>query len=94
MKKRKVVHDPITAGFIKRRQREVKDNMKFDIAKTLENEKTEIKKYLNSEIVEESCIPIINDMNKLKLVWDMFILLLAVLTSFAVGFELVISALT
>lgn len=29
-------------------------------------------------------------MNKLKLVWDMFILVLAVLTSFAVGFEFVL----
>ena len=32
-------------------------------------------------------------MNKLKLVWDMVILLLAVLTSFSVGFEFVIKSL-
>lgn len=32
-------------------------------------------------------------MQKSKLVWDMFVLFLAVLTSFAVGFELVISSL-
>ena len=32
-------------------------------------------------------------MNKIKLVWDMFILVLAVLTSFSVGFEFVIKSL-
>ena len=32
-------------------------------------------------------------MDKYKLVWDMFILLLAVVTSFSVGFELVITSL-
>lgn len=64
--------------------------MQFDIKKTVKEEKDRRKAYLLSEIVEESCIPIINDMNKLKLVWDMFILVLAVLTSFAVGFEFVL----
>ena len=46
-----------------------------------------------SFLIEVGCIPIINDMNKLKLVWDMVILLLAVLTSFSVGFEFVIKSL-
>lgn len=32
-------------------------------------------------------------MSKVKLVWDMFILFLAVVTSFAVGFELVLQGL-
>ena len=64
--------------------------MNFDIQKTLAKEKEDRKNYLLSETVEESWIPIINDMNKIKLIWDMFILCLAVLTSFAVGFELVI----
>ena len=67
--------------------------MQFDIEKTLAKEKEDRKNYLLSEAVEVSCIPIINDMDKYKLVWDMFILLLAVLTSFAVGFELVITEL-
>ena len=65
--------------------------MNFDIQKTLAKEKEDRKNYLLSETVEESWIPIINDMNKIKLIWDMFILCLAVLTSFAVGFELVIT---
>ena len=67
--------------------------MQFDIKQTLKKESEDRKNYLLSETVEESCIPIINDMNKMKLIWDMFILVLAVLTSFAVGFELVIKAL-
>ena len=68
--------------------------MQFDIKKTLAKEKEDRKNYLLSETIEVSCIPIINDMNKMKLFWDMFILLLAVLTSFMVGFELVITSLT
>jgi uncharacterized protein (DUF58 family) len=40
--------------------------------------------------VEEGCIPFFNDMNKYKMAWDMFILALAVLTSFACGFEFVL----
>lgn len=42
---------------------------------------------------EESWIPIINDMNKGKQLWDMFILVLAIITSFSVGFELVLTSL-
>ena len=45
-------------------------------------------------VIEQSCIPFVNDMDKAKLIWDMFILFLAVLTSFAVGFELVIKSLS
>ena len=72
----------------------MKRDMQFDIEKTLAKEKEDRKNYLDSERVEKSWIPIINDMNKLKLLWDMFILFLAVLTSFAVGFELVIKSLS
>ena len=42
---------------------------------------------------EESCIPFVNDMDRYKLIWDMFILILAVVTSFTVGFEFVLSSL-
>lgn len=42
---------------------------------------------------EESCIPYVNDMDRYKLIWDMFILCLAVITSFMVGFEFVILSL-
>ena len=67
--------------------------MNFDIKKTLLKEKEDKKQYLLQETVEKSFIPIVNDMNKMKLIWDMFILFLAILTSFAVGFELVMTDL-
>ena len=67
--------------------------MQFDIAETLKQEKEARKAYLASEVIEESCIPIINQMSKGKQAWDMIILVLAVITSFTVGFELVLSSL-
>ena len=60
---------------------------------TIEKERQARKSYRLLEEVEPSCLPIFQDMSKGKLAWDMLILALAVLTSFAVGFELVILSL-
>ena len=72
----------------------MKDELGFDIVNQLKEEKAKRKAYLASEVIETSCIPIINDMNKVKQLWDMFVLALAVITSFSVGFELVLTSLT
>jgi hypothetical protein len=85
--------DEVQRAFMERRHDNVLKEMDFDIKKTLAKEKEDTKQYMLSETVEKSCIPIVNDMNKLKLIWDMFILFLAIVTSFLVGFELVINAL-
>ena len=39
---------------------------------------------------EEHWIPVINDMGKKKQIWDMTILVLAIVSSFTVGFELIL----
>ena len=70
--------------------KDVKDEMGFDIMETLKVEKAKRREYDKNEQVEASWIPIINDMNRYKLVWDMFILFLAVCSAFTVGFEFVI----
>lgn len=76
-----------------RLQQSVLRELEFDIKTDNAEQKKRRKVILLSEQVEESCIPFVNDMDRKKLLWDMFILCLAVLTSFSVGFEFVISSL-
>ena len=91
---RKQSLDPVSMLLWQQRCREVHQELKFDVQKQQQDDKAKRKAYLASEVVETSCIPIINDMNKVKQLWDMFVLALAVITSFSVGFELVLTSLS
>ena len=92
-KEKKKPFDPVTDHIWKQRCAEVMSEYRFDVQAVIADEKKKRKAFLASENQEKSCIPIIDDMNKGKQAWDMIILALAIVTSFTVGFELVLTSL-
>ena len=86
--------DMIEQTWVLQRQQYVLQELGFDIKERKKEDSEKKKTYLASEMVEASWIPIINDMNKGKQIWDMMVLALAIVTSFAVGFELVLKSLS
>ena len=63
------------------------------MAELIKTDKAKLKRKQFDNLDEESCIPIVSDLSKRKLTWDLFIVFLAILTSFSAPSEFVFKQL-
>ena len=92
-KVKKIQLDPCMQTFAERRHQRILDELKFDLKEAKKKTKDKAKRKQAENEEEERCIPIISDLSKSKLSWDLFIVTLAIITSFSSPIEFIFKEL-
>ena len=84
----------IRKQFYEERALRIKEDCMFDLKEEEKHQAASHFKYeINSAEAHTGCIPIIDELDKNKQMWDLLILIMAIFNSFAVPLELVVTDL-
>ena len=84
----------IRKQFYEERALRIKEDCMFDLKEEEKHQAASHFKYeINTAEAHTGCIPIIDELDKNKQMWDLLILIMAIFNSFAVPLELVVTDL-